>query len=176
MTPRNRVRQRPNTVVTPTPGWSSAWCCCRGCTTCWATRTTKQLLDDIRPAKEGFDGDGRSHVYQRLASRDGVKVPTADLERYDSNIREHLAAMNAGRSQPITLRYFQYLAALYTEMFLDRYGRSPATLLHSLNRHVAKLNSNRHGNEAADPYEESDLKKLALAGWRRAAARRCLCT
>ena len=33
--------------------------------------------------------------------------------------------MNAGRSRPITLRYFQYLAALYTEIFLDRYDRAP---------------------------------------------------
>ena len=35
----------------------------------------------------------------------------SDLQRYDDNIREHLAAMNEGRPEPITLRYFQYLAS-----------------------------------------------------------------
>ena len=125
---------------------------------------TKQLLDDIRLADEGFDGDGRSYVYARLASRAGQlrDVTTADLERYDDNIREHLAAMNAGRTRPITLRYFQYLAALYTEMFLHRYSRSPVALLDSLNKHVAKLNSNRSSSEFVERYEESDLKKLAF--------------
>ena len=29
--------------------------------------------------------------------------------------------MNARRSEPITLRYFQYLAVLYAEVFLDGY-------------------------------------------------------
>ena len=123
---------------------------------------TKHLLDDIRPASEGFDGEGRSHVYLRLTTRDGLKIPATDLSRYDDNIREHLAAMNEGRALPITLRYFQYLAALYTEMFLDRYDSSPAALLDSLNRHVAKLNSDRRAGERVERYEESDLKKLAF--------------
>ena len=123
---------------------------------------TKQLLDDIRLAREGFDGEGRSHVYQRLSSRDGLKIPTSDLERYDDNIREHLAAINKGRPLPITLRYFQYLAALYTEIFLDRYGKSPAVLLDSFNKHVDKLNSNRRDRDRVERYEASDLKKLAF--------------
>ena len=123
---------------------------------------TKGLLDDIRPAREGFDGDGRSYICQRLSSRDGLKIPPADLKRYDDNIREHLAGMNAGRTLPITLRYFQYLAALYTEMFLDRYDQSPAALLASLNRHVGALNSNLRAGEPAERYEESDLNKLAF--------------
>ncbi len=123
---------------------------------------TKKLLDDIKPALEGFDPDGRSYVYGRLSSRDGMKVSTADLRRYDGNIRQHLTSMNEGRTQPIALRYFQYLAALYTEMFLDRYSKSPAALLDSLNRHVVKLNSNRMGSERVERYETSDLKKLAF--------------
>jgi hypothetical protein len=70
------------------------------------------LLADIKEAGEGFDALGRSYVYHRLeASGDKVKIPPADLARYDDNIREHLRAMNARRPEPITLRYFQHLAA-----------------------------------------------------------------
>ena len=122
---------------------------------------TKRLLDHIRPVKEGFDADGRSYICRSLTPRENLDVSDADLLRYDDNIRDHLAAMNAGRSQPITLRYFQYLAALYTEIFLDRYDRSPAALLKSLNAHVDKLNSSRLGVRV-DSYEESDLEKLAF--------------
>ena len=123
---------------------------------------TKQLLDDTRPAKEGFDGEGRSDVYRRLVARADTEILTEDLRRYDDNIREHLAAMNRGRTQPITLRYFQYLAALYTEIFLDRYSTSPAALLASLNKHVARLNPNRRGSQRVERYEATDLKKLAF--------------
>ena len=122
---------------------------------------TKALLDQTKKAREGFDADGRSDVCRILTSREGPKVSDDDLRRYDGNIREHLSAMNAGRSQPITLRYFQYLAALYTEIFLDRYDRSPAALMKSLNAHVDKLNASNLGVRA-EQYEESDLRKLAF--------------
>ena len=125
--------------------------------------STKALLDDVSQADEGFDGNGRSYVHARLASRSGQLrgVTVEDLARYDDNIRDHLSAINAGRSEPITLRYFQYLAALYTEMFLDRYGRSPAALLASLNAHVDRLNSARRGARV-ERYEPADLEKLAF--------------
>ena len=123
---------------------------------------TKQLLESVKPTNEGFDGDGRSYVYALLASRASLKILKTDLERYDDNIREHLASVNAGRTQPITLRYFQYLAALYTEMFLDWYDKSPAALLESLNGHVDKLNMGRRSGERVERYEASDLKKLAF--------------
>ncbi len=122
---------------------------------------TKRLLDHIRPVKEGFDADGRSYICRSLTTRENRDVSEEDLGRYDDNIRDHLAAMNAARGRPITLRYFQYLAALYTEIFLDRYDRSPAALLKSLNAHVDKLNTERLGVRV-EQYEESDLKKLAF--------------
>ena len=126
--------------------------------------STKGLLEGVKPTNEGFDGDGHSFVYRLLASRDErlKEVTAADLERYDDNIREHLAAMNTGRTQPITLRYFQYLAALYTEIFLDRCSQSPAKLLDSLNRHVARLNTDSGSSGRVEPYQETDLKKLAF--------------
>ena len=123
---------------------------------------TKQLLADTRPAKEGFDGNGRSGIYWRLAARADAEIPSEDFQRYDDNIREHLVAINRGRTQPVTLRYFQYLAVLYAEIFLDRYSNSPAALLAALNKHVAKLNSQPKGIGSVERYESTDLKKLAF--------------
>jgi hypothetical protein len=82
----------------------------------------RDLLADLKEAAEGFDASGRSYVYYRLEARgEKVTIPQADLSRYDDNIREHLHAINARRPEPITLRYFQYVAVLYTEIFLDWY-------------------------------------------------------
>ena len=57
-----------------------------------------------------------------------VKIPEDALTRYDENIRAHPEAINCNRPNPITLRYFQHLAALYTEIFLDRLFNTRAQL------------------------------------------------
>ena len=100
---------------------------------------TRDLLTDIEQLNEGFREDGRSHISVHLESRSGQMqgLTDGDLQRYDSNIREHLAKMNGARPEPITLRYFQYLAALYTEIYLDWYSNRAESLLISLNRFVS---------------------------------------
>jgi hypothetical protein len=71
----------------------------------------RDMLRDLADVGEGVDSTGRSHAISRLLSR-GEKclLPESELVRYDRNIRQHLAAMNRGRMEKITLRYFQYLA------------------------------------------------------------------
>ncbi|MBP7946058.1 MAG: DEAD/DEAH box helicase family protein [Verrucomicrobia bacterium] len=122
------------------------------------------LLADVSEAAEGFDASGRSYVHHRLIARgDKVKVGAADLARYDDNIREHLRAMNARRPEPITLRYFQHLAVLYTEIFLDAYFNRRGELLRALNSFVDKRNAAKSAGDPKDAkFAESDLKKLAF--------------
>ncbi len=125
---------------------------------------TPQLLEDIRQAAEGFAPDGHSYVYLRLLAREHKRnVAPHDLARYDNAIRDHLDAMNAGRFEPVTLRYFQYLAALYSEIFLDRYFNRRGELLRSLNELVDRRNvSKRPGDPRSERFSEPDLKKLAF--------------
>ena len=85
-----------------------------------------------------------------------------DLQRYDDNIRKHLAAINDGRPEPITLRYFQYLAALYSEIYLDWYFNRPGGLLPSLNASVSRHNSNCAPDQRWDQFTAEDLSKLAF--------------
>jgi len=122
----------------------------------------RDLLADMSEAAEGFDAAGRSYVYHRLIARgDKVKVLPKNLARYDDNIREHLQAMNARRPAPITLRYFQYLAVLYAEIFLDACFNSRGKLLRLLNGFVDKRNATVAGPMTAK-FTEPDLKKLAF--------------
>ncbi len=77
-------------------------------------------------------------------------MPEKDLARYDENIRRHLERINRYRSEPITLRYFQHLGALYTEVFLDRLFNHKAQLLADLNAFVAERNARKLPGEPKD--------------------------
>ena len=125
---------------------------------------TRRLLKDNEPINEGFREDRRSHVSVHLESRSAQMhdLTDEDLQSYDLNIREHLAAMNEGRSEPITLRYFQYLAALYTEIYLDWHFNRASSLLPSLNKFVSQYNANRAPSQQYDQFTSKDLSKLAF--------------
>lgn len=102
----------------------------------------RDLLGDVKEAGEGFDAAGRSYVCLRLEGRgDKVKIPPAALARYDDNIAQHVRAMNARRPEPVTLRYFQHLTVLYTEIFLDWYFHRRGEMLRALNRFVDQRNT-----------------------------------
>ena len=126
-------------------------------------KRNKDLLADTKGADEGFDASGRSYLHHHLIGRGSqVKITSADLERYDENICAHLAAINRGSTEPITLRYFQYLAALYTEIVLDRYFNARAQLLADLNAFVRERNAAKAPGEPPDEaFAEADLTKLA---------------
>jgi len=126
--------------------------------------SNRALLEDTKTAAEGFGADGRSFLYHHLIARGSqVRIPPDDLARYDENIRIHLAAINRNRSEPITLRYFQYLAALYAEIVLDRLFHHKAQLLADLNAFVRERNARRLPGEPQDePFTADDLTKLAF--------------
>jgi len=125
--------------------------------------SNRELLRDFED-KEGFEPSGRSSIYHQLEARaTKLKVGLDDLAGYDDNIRKHLRAMNALRAQPITLRYFQHLAVLYTELFLHRYFNDPGELLRSLNAFVERRNARRMPGDPIDSeFSERDLTKLAF--------------
>ena len=125
--------------------------------------SNRALLEDTKTVAEGFGADGRSFLYHHLIARGSqVKIRPDDLARYDENIRSHLAAINRNRPEPITLRYFQYLAALYAEIVLDRLFYHKAQLLADLKAFVRERNTCRLPVEAQDePFTAGDLTKLA---------------
>jgi hypothetical protein len=126
-------------------------------------QTNRALLADACQTDEGFDASGRSYIYHLLEARgDKVKLPLPELARYDDNIREHLRAINARRAEPITLRYFQYLALLYTEVFLDSYFNRQREMLRAINAFTDERNSTKPAAEPKDSrFSQDDLSKLA---------------
>ncbi|WP_258359437.1 DEAD/DEAH box helicase family protein [Moorella sulfitireducens] len=127
-------------------------------------KSNKEMLTDLKDTGEGFDPEGRSFIYHHLVGRgDKLRIPVEKLEMYDENIRKHLATINQGRIKPVTLRYFQYLALLYTEIFLDWRFNHPVELLSQLNAFVVARNNAKAPGEQPDPlFTEEDLNKVAF--------------
>jgi Type III restriction enzyme, res subunit len=77
-------------------------------------------------------------------------VPVDRLRIYEQNILEHTQAINAARmqhNQPrIDWKYHQYLALLFTELFLDRYFENAAVLRDEINTQISE-----HNAEAIEP-------------------------
>ena len=99
-----------------------------------------------------------------LSRGQGLLVAEDQLRQYDDLVRTHLAAINRNRRRaPITLRYFQYLAALATEHYLRLRSEGRAALLASLNETVDSFNESVATAQPILPrFDDRDLDRLAF--------------
>ena len=128
-------------------------------------KTTRDLLNDTKNVEEGFNANGHSAICEFLMSRaEPNSVIEQALPTYDANIRRYLSSINSSRTQPIVLRYFQYLALLYTEIFLDWKFNRPGEFLRQLNAFVQRRNDARAPGDTMDTSftEETDFEKVAF--------------
>ncbi|AEF93526.1 type III restriction protein res subunit [Desulfotomaculum nigrificans CO-1-SRB] len=116
------------------------------------------------PEWEGLDENNISRFYHHLTNRlyDRAQLPKDLLLTYDQNIVRHTLAIRGKRERPITWKYFQYLALLFTEIYLDRYFRDPEKLLADLNEWVERFNAGVSKGDKINPYALEDLTKLAF--------------
>lgn len=121
---------------------------------------TRVLLSTLQGQREGYGTDGLSYVAAALAGRDGGTVAVDDIKRYDANVRTHLHHINERRSEPMTLRYFQTLALLYTERALDRITSGPKQFCKELNDFVPA--SKPAGWREFPRFTPESLRKLAF--------------
>jgi hypothetical protein len=110
---------------------------------------------------EGLDENNIHHFHHALTAQlfNLTELPTALLLEYDQNIVKHTLRLNerrvGRREEPIVWKYFQYLALLFTEIYLDRYFRDPNVLLTALNAQVAKYNADKREADQIASFDES---------------------
>jgi len=121
------------------------------------------------PLYEGWDEENVSQFHHllaacfpRLTELDPPGPSRDDLLRYDANIYRHTEAISRSRPERIRWKYFQYLALLFAEVYLDRYFRDPDRLLAELNASVAAFNVDLAVKDQVTPYKLEDLRKLAF--------------
>lgn len=121
------------------------------------------------PELEGFDENNISRFHRELCLHTPAakrpNLPDDLLLAYDQNIVRHWRQITERRNHAgafLYPKYFQYLALLFTEIYLDRYFRDPEGLLAELNAHVNAFNENAPQASRIELYTRQDLNKLAF--------------
>jgi hypothetical protein len=134
----------------------------------------EELAEPLRSESlEGLDENNVHRFHHALTAQrfNLTQLPTELLLEYDQNIVTHTLRLNERRitrgEEPIVWKYFQYLALLFTEIYLDRYFRDPQALLVALNEQVAAYNADKPEAEQLKPLDAdaeawSQLNKLAF--------------
>ena len=137
----------------------------------FGTKTFGDLQRALAEIGEGIDEDGHSTFYHVLRRHKGFReraeVTPDELAAYDENIMRHMTHINAHRDVPIRLKYFQWLAVLFTEAYLDRYFKGPGKLAAAMETALeAHIMENHPGFDVDDlcakfTPEMTDLRKCA---------------
>src|SRR6266511_950038 len=108
-----------------------------------------QLAEHLRDeALEGLDENNVHKFHETLClhlpPEKRPELPDELLLEHDQVIVAVTRRLNGRRitrgERPIVWKYFQYLALLFTEIYLDRYFRDPQALLGALNARIAAFN------------------------------------
>ena len=138
-------------------------------------RLAEHLRDE---SLEGLDEDNVHRFHRALClhlpTERRPALPDEVLLEHDQAIVAVTARLNEQRitrgEPPIVWKYFQYLALLFTEVYLDRWFRDPRALLAALNAHIAAFNEGKpeadrvslFDETAAETEASTQLNKLAF--------------
>lgn len=127
------------------------------------------LSGDLKNSSlEGYDENNVSLFHHALIAKlySSAVLTKEMLLGYDQNIYSHTQVISLKRNEPIKWKYFQYLALLFTEIYLDKYFSSRKDLVEELNAFRAK--HHRTHNNDFKPVSDyrfddgfNDLNKIA---------------
>ncbi len=124
----------------------------------------KDLQEKLKDVPVAVDSDGRTYFINILRSSfEGLRkdiLLEETLLRYDKNIQSYVRKINY-RRDPVSLKYFQYLAVLFAEIVLDNLKNRKFEFLYNLNEF---LQTHKHEQDVGliDEFSEEDLTKLAF--------------
>ncbi len=123
----------------------------------------RQLRNALQNQKEGWAEDGHSYFFRVLEGLQGLRIPADQLADYDQRIKGYVERLNRSRSPQVQLKYFQYLAVLFAEIYLHRLFDDRASLQWELNKFVEQENKRLASSAPRyEPFEDADLSKLAF--------------
>lgn len=123
----------------------------------------RELAEDMRSADlEGYNEENTSYYHEFIVRKYGKLgfLNKDKLKEYDENIFRYVQHIGERRGG-LTLKYFQYLALLFTEMYLDRYFLDRENFVAELNNFLLEFNSEGEGKTISD-YTADSLNKLAF--------------
>ena len=111
--------------------------------------------------QEGRASDGQSYFYGALLGRVQDAALRDKLAEYDARVMSYEARLAKARGQ-FAFKYFQYLGALYTEIFLDQLTTEPAAFLAGLNVFLNRQKRAEPTLHKFPDFEAEDLRRLAF--------------
>jgi hypothetical protein len=128
----------------------------------------KNSLDDLCEGMkashlEGVDENNISHFHTHLTNQLFERTALSNdlLLQYDQNIVSHTLQI-CDKRDGFRWKYFQYMALLFCEIYLDRYFQSPESLVTDLNDFVMKFNADKESGEQVASYKIDELNKVAF--------------
>lgn len=113
---------------------------------------------------EGTNESGNTYFCNyitRICKMRGAAISAEKLRLYDENICHHTHQISEKRGV-FHWKYFQYVALLFTEMYLDRYFSNAVGFCDDLNAWLKEKRNESLGLIDFDPYTPEKLNKLAF--------------
>ena len=118
----------------------------------------EDLREILKDKPEGYEALGRSYFADALI---GCRIPDKIVLEYDRAIREYSYRLRKNRREPkFNLKYFQYLAVLFCEIFLDKFCNDKTRFLNELNSFIEDFNATNRVNFSL--FSQEELKKVAF--------------
>ena len=115
---------------------------------------------------EGFDENQNTYFWGELdllLMRQGAdaKISRDILREYDERICRYVKKIGEKRGG-IKLKYFQYIACLFTEIYLDRYFTDKEAFAADLNAFIEKVKADSLGAIDIGPFTPENMNKLSF--------------
>ena len=113
---------------------------------------------------EGVNENGNTYFYSyiaRICKMRGATITQEKLRLYDENICRHSRQIGEKRGG-LQWKYFQYVALLFTEMYLDRCFSDADAFCLDLNAWLQHIKDSSLGRIDFQPYTTDKLNKLAF--------------
>ncbi|HRU82997.1 MAG TPA: DEAD/DEAH box helicase family protein [Candidatus Cloacimonas sp.] len=125
----------------------------------------KDLQDKLKDVSDINDKDNYLDVLliyfsNKINEANQSIISQNNLYRYDENIKGYVSIINRHR-EPIRLKYFQYLAVLFTEILLDNIKNNQTNFIYDLNEFLERYKKDNNV-EAINAFTEDDLNKIAF--------------
>ena len=115
---------------------------------------------------EGVDGNQNTFFWAELdgiIKRQGkyARISCDSLREYDENICRYVKQIGENRDG-IRLKYFQYIACLFTELYLDRYFTNKTAFAAELNDYAERVKEKSRSGIDIGLFTPANMNKLAF--------------
>jgi len=147
-------------------GWNNKLILYKYFLSIFGKKTLAELAGKMNDTEyEGFDENQNTFFWGELDALlrrqgDNSRLSRDKLRDYDERICRYVKHINVNRGG-IKLKYFQYIACLFTEIYLDRYFSDKPAFAIELNDYMNKIYTN-NSDDKIIPFAPENMNKLAF--------------